>query len=324
MRNLISPKKLLLSLITFTIVLLLPAGARAQDTGLGLSPPYIRNDVLLPGTTYRQKMTISRANPTSANTAKIEMDDSEINDWISFEPGTEFVLPEGQQRFEITAIVKVPKDADKKTYNATGRVVLTSIDISGQVIILPGVQFAVLLTVTDEKVENLEVKFAEIPDFPTNKKLGLNLRIENAGNTDTSPTRVEVDVLDLQQNKIITLKSDDLDKVKAYETEIITEFFKDHGLEPNTYFADVRVYLDDDMIFDKKISFEVTGEQSGIDSFASDLSTGQKVLIGLGIAGLLGLFFWFILGKRRKKDDEEEKSSSKSAKSPRKRRKAKK
>jgi len=95
----------------------------------GTSPPWIRNDHLLPGSTFEQVVNLSRNNPDRDMQVTFRVDgDEEIEKWLNIEDEKNLVMKAGQKVLPVKFIVKVPRRAALKDYLALRRTLLKGPD----------------------------------------------------------------------------------------------------------------------------------------------------------------------------------------------------
>jgi hypothetical protein len=303
-------KFLVLSLVGF---LALFAGEVYADSssGLGVSPPYIKNSFLQPGSEFTQKFVISRSNPSEDATVVIELEDDQVSKWIEFDKGESFSMPAGTKRQEVYATVSAPEDVALGEYSTYARVYLKTTKDSGQVEILPGVRMDVEVNVTNEEVTKLDVRLVDIETYYSNEALVLNTKIENLGNVPNSPDRIELDILNLQEEVLESAVVEDIPDIPAFTLDDLRIEVDGVSLEPNDYFADVKVYEGEEELYSDRIAFEVLPARGSTvennEEGSSNFLTDNMPYLLLGIGGLLvtgGSIF--LLYKREKKEKDEE------------------
>jgi hypothetical protein len=236
----------------------LVAAGSAVYAGFGISPGGIFNDHLKPGAHVEQQITVSRSDPDEELIAVIEPDLGEMNEWFTFVPGREFVLPQGQQQVSITAIIDVPEDVEFKQYKGFLRVKAAPRQQPLGVSIVKGARLEVGLVASEFDVRQLLVRMISANEPKVNEPLELLMRIENTGNTDIAPTQVKIDFYDLGDSLISSITESDLDVVPAYEIEdVVTRVL--HDLPAGEYFADVRVFLGEEVLREERIVVNVDG-----------------------------------------------------------------
>lgn len=248
-------------LLFFGIFLFVIQKVQAEESSsLGVSPAYIRNDILLKGSYYEEELVISRANPDTEAKAILELDIKDVQNWISFKPGFEVPLPKGEQRVTVNAIIDVPDDALLGIYKGYIRVKLEEPNEEGGVTLVPSVRLDVDLTVIDENKSAFEVRLVDIEDFPRNYPLVLKMKIKNAGNVEVKPSKVMLNIKDLSQNFIKDLESNEISEIAPFVLGEVEVTFEDHNLHTGDYFGEITVYDGEKVSFDDRVVFTVLEE----------------------------------------------------------------
>lgn len=278
--------------------------------GFGISPAGINNADLKPGTRYVQDMVISRSDPDEDLVAVIQPELGELNNWVSFEPGTRINLPKGEQRVSIKVIIDVPADAAIKPYEGIFRILATPLGQVKGVSVVKGARVDIDLTTTQESVINLNVRAVSIPDGFEEEDLLVNITAKNEGNSDTAPTRVEIKVSDLLEKEIKTITSYDIEKVPAYEQSSVRAVFKDHGLMTGEYYGAITVYVGDTK-FEDRVVFKIRPLKvyEEVCEGVPEVVSNNKQIIFYSIATVSSLAYIMILIKKLKAKDKKNKTS---------------
>lgn len=251
---------------------MLPLLTQSVFAGFGIAPSDFINDHLKPGMSYEQEFILSQGDPIEDITVSIEPDLGEMDSWFSFEPGKTFTIPKGQQRFPIKVKVTVPNDAALKEYEGVIRIkALNNESQQTGVSIVKGVVLETKIKTTNISVTRLVVEALSFLDMVPGDPLKLSMRIRNEGNVDAAPSKVVLDILDFKQEKIDTLESNDIKTVAAGTTgETIVTF--DHSLEPGSYFAIAKVYLNKTVLREEQLAFSIkaprVGEEKVVETVA--------------------------------------------------------
>src|SRR3990170_3426862 len=198
-------------LLVFVFVLVVSVSASA---GFGITPPYVRNEILSPGVLYEQKIIMVRGDPNSDARLKILFDVPGANDWFTTDPPVDSVIPAGEKQVPLLVRVLPPKGAKIARY--TGRILITldtaDMPSPGTVGIISGAQADVDVMLTDEKVSGFKVRDSEVLDteegyrvwwffFPG--KIIFTMQIENTGNIPVAPAGVRLDIYDVFGKKLL-------------------------------------------------------------------------------------------------------------------------
>lgn len=290
--------------------------------GFGISPSDITNDRLIPGDRYEKEFIISRSDPFEPLRATIEVDSPEVESWLSFEPGLEFILPEGENRVPFTVIVTVPEDAPLGTFEGAFRVIGNSLEEQAAgVTLVKGARVDVVFATTDIEVTELTVRSLEVLDTENADNLQLAMKIENKGNTQSAPDDVVLEVFNLLNESVATVSAQPDGVVQPGEiSDLVVSF--DTDLDAGEYFGEATVYLAGTALREEKLFFRIlqpsltdTRKQSADalqigylrQLFSDDTSALSLAAIALGVAIIAGvfvvvsLFLWKINPKLRQK-----------------------
>ncbi len=233
----------------------------AVKAGFGISPPYVRNDSLARGSHYEQKIVLVRGDPTEDWKAKISINIPEADDWISIDRGMEFIMPQGEKQVPIVVSVDVPRDADFGNYKGNIRIRTTPFkpqESGGGVSIALGIQIDVDINVVKKEIFDFLVKGINVFDLESGQNIKILMRIENIGNVKTAPTKVHLDIYDSSEENLLESvdNSNKLAKVKPFTTKEVTAEFPNQ-LEPGSYWAQIKIFLKDEIINEGKLHLSV-------------------------------------------------------------------
>lgn len=304
-------KSLCIAILFFVIL-----GADLAHAGFGVTPPYVRNTSLTRNSVYEQQILLVRGDPNVPLKATVIIDAPEIWEWIEIVEGTEFELPRGEQKVPMTVRVTVPDDADFKKYTGAIRVKTGAADDqvnSGAVNISLGAQIDIELDVIDKQIKDFRIRKIDISDlneghklawlfFPGKIKFGMLL--ENTGNIDVSPSRVEFKIYDATGNVLLeeTRNKGKIKKVKPYDTqEIFAEL--PTRLPAGTYIARYQIFNDDEIKQEGEVNLNVlpygTLQVAGFGFMG--LSLAHQVSVILPLLALLALILYITYVRRTKK-----------------------
>ena len=289
--------------------------ANVTQAGFGISPAHIFNDRLYPGAFFETRIILSRGNPSEDLKAKISVDAPEFEDWLTFNPGKEFLLPEGEQRVPLFIKIDVPINARYKEYKGYINVRTSPLDFErrGGASIVLGARIDVDLDVTDLefidfKIRNLRVLDAE-EGFDWWKiilpgKIRFLMNVENLGNIEAAPERVEIEVWDLNWKNLIAKGADNsLKKVEPFALKDVEASFY-LRLEPGRYWTKVTVFKrGEEILREEKLPLQITPfEMSNKDWFnVFAVLLAPVVVIALGVI-LFKKIKRFILRIKRKNE----------------------
>ena len=245
------------SLILVIGILLSLSLVQITQAGFGISPPYVRNDHLLPGSHFEQVITLTRSKPEEPVEIRVEIDAPEIKDWIKIAEGEKFVYPAGFQQFPMTVIVDVPADAGYSTYYGKMNIKAAPVGPEGQVRVALGAQADIRLTVSGEEYSDFKIRNISIPDLEEGWPIKFVVSLENLGNVKVRPSKVYLEIFDnfyqekLESGEIVNMSWVDPFKVG----ESVGEF--PIKLASGQYWANFEVYKEENVVLRDKIRFNV-------------------------------------------------------------------
>jgi hypothetical protein len=282
--------------------------------GFGITPPYVRNTSLTRNSTYEQQILLVRGNPDSAQKAQITIDAPEVANWITIVEGSEVKLPRGQQKVPMTVRVNVPKEAEFKDYRGVIRIKTVPDDdqvSAGAVSISLGAQVDINLTVIDKKIKDFRVRKIGVSDLNEGHKLGwlyfpgkinFSMLIENTGNVDIAPSKVEFRIFDFA-GKVLLDETESKSKIRQiapYATEEVMATLPTK-LPAGNYIARYRIYNDDQIKQEGEVSLSIlpygTLQEAGFGF--SGLSIPHKISVLLPILSLAIVFIYIVYTRRR-------------------------
>jgi len=232
------------------------------EAGFGITPPYIKNDRLVPGSHIEETIYLVRGDPDQDAIAEItSIDAPNFKDWIIIEKGLKIPLLKGIQQIPMKVIIDVPKDAPFGDYE--GFIYLRAVPAGsqeGQIAALLGGRIDISLVVSEKGVTDFRIKGASVPNFEKGSPLVFFMMLENTGNTKTKPSKVHIDIYDLNHIKILTSGDiTEMNEVAPFETKQIEGQIA-LDLEIGEYWADITPYKKEESLETFKILFTVLPE----------------------------------------------------------------
>ena len=232
-----------------------------SEAAFGTSPPWVRNDHLLPGTTYEQIINLSRNETDNEMQVNVRLDgDKEILKWLKIEDQKKLIMKVGQKSLPMKVIVKVPKNAALKDYRGGIFVTLESIknettQKGGSVAIKLGAHILVELSVIGTKVTDFRIKSITLDTLSQGENFHLNIEIENLGNTEITDVNGQVDIYDKKETEVI--KSVTFGKLAdpvAPDDVIRTKVnFPDLILDPGEYWIIAKIFKNNKAIYENRL-----------------------------------------------------------------------
>jgi len=273
--------------------------------GFGISPPFVKNFHLSPGSHYEQEIVFSRADAKGDSKVEVTIADApEIEKWISIDKGMSFLLPDGQKQTPMKVLIDVPKDAKFANYQGKIRVKVLPAGGTGggeAVSIVLGGEISVNLTVTPEQFYDFIVKLFGITEVEQGRPVKVLISIENKGNVAAAPTNVHLDIYD-QYMRLITSGDDtNLELVPSFETKDIFAKFS-AKLAIGYYWGDIKIFKGDELMQSGKIYFGVV-ERKNLWSRFTRLKPVWQIAIGSGVLIFFaGLILLVRLKRKRAKE----------------------
>jgi hypothetical protein len=293
-------------LIVFLFLFFFSVSAGPVEAGFGISPPYVKtNKPIRPGGHYEQRITLLRSTADETLEAHVQVKAPEVSPWITIDKGNVFDLPQGELQVPMVVRVDVPESAEIGDYKGHINIKIRPKQ-DGQksgVAIALGARVDIDLTVSNETFIDFKIRKVDLLDierpsgiwdwkifsyfFYRNK---VDMKIENTGNVAAAPTRVNLEVYNLKEDKLLETRDDtSLDEVEPFEVETITADFPT-DLGPGQYWGHIKIYNENDIIHKDKATFTVYapgqkpgGVQMGIWPW---VMLGGLVLLGLIILGV--------------------------------------
>ncbi len=304
-------KSLLLIIVCFVVL-----GADVALAGFGVTPPFVRNTSLTRNSIYEQQILLVRADPNIPLKASVVIDAPEIFDWIEVLEGESFELPRGEQKVPMTVRVTVPEDAEFKQYTGAIRIKTGAVEDGegrGAVNISLGAQIDIDLNVIDREIKDFRVRKISVSDLNEGHKLAwlffpgkipFKMLIENTGNVDNAPSKVEFQIYDSTGAVLLedTKNKGSVRKIKPYATEEVVANIPTR-LPAGAYLARYKVYNGDEVKQEGEVSMNVlpygTLQTAGFGF--GGLSLPHKISVLLPIFGLLILILMLIQSRRQRR-----------------------
>lgn len=338
-------KKLLGSLIIIFAGVILFAPTHALAAAFGVSPPWVKNNHLLPGATSKEVIYLSRNEPEEEMKVAVRISgDEDLVGWIQIQNEENLIMKKGQTLLPMKIIVEVPEHATLKKYTGSIFVTLSPIvaDTSlegGEVAIGLGARIAVNISVIGDKITDYEVTSVTVEPQEEDDPFSINVEVENKGNTEISDLKGQIDIYNSINTEILkSLTFIPFDEpVSPDETKKVEMIYQDYIPDPGEYWVAVKTFKDEEVIYESRFLQKVKGEvvpiitPEGIDeetavtppavqvpvsdvkSSAPAVAEAKNVYLILGLAGfglglvaLIGIIAILVLKKRAKESSLDE------------------
>jgi hypothetical protein len=280
-------------------ILLIFGYAKSVSAGFGISPPYVKNSQLTPGSKYEQQIMLLRSSAEDELTAEVKVTAPEIASWITIDKGNTFALPKGMVQVPMLVTINVPKNAEIGTYKGSINVRITSgANAKNGVAIALGARIDVDLALTNVANADFIVRLASIENIEMLKwpwslpifnfflhRVPVVLDIENIGNVKTAPSKVSLEIFDLTRNRLLESKvNTDLDSVDPFTRKETKAYFRTK-LGLGQYWGRIKVYKDETIVNSYEIAFTI-GEPG---QFGQKLGWYPWVLAGIYLAIIIAI-----------------------------------
>lgn len=237
----------------------------SSRAAFGTSPPWVKNDHMLPDTTFEQIINLSRNNPEKEMQAMVRLTgDEKLLKWITIPDQENLIMEKGQNVLPMKVIVDVPKRAELRNYR--GGIFITLAPVvsdtleGGQVAINLGANILVDITVIGEEVVDYRVVSVSSDPIQEKNPLSFKIKIENLGNVSIDNIEGQIEIHNKAQTEI--LESLDFvpldDSIAPDETNIVRMIFEDTILDPGQYWIFVKSIKDGEIEFEDRLFQEIT------------------------------------------------------------------
>ncbi len=299
----------------FVPVLFFSTGWHFVYAGFGITPPYVKNTSLIRNSVYEQQILLVRGDPDAAQKAEISIDAPGFEDWIQVLEGDNVPLPKGEQKVPITVKVTVPDDAEFKNYVGAIRIRTVPDDgqvAAGAVSISLGALIDIDLTVIDKQIKDFRIRKVSAEDLNEGSKLAwlffpgkvrFNMLVENTGNVDIAPSKVELKIYDRTGKVLLeeTKNIGKIKKIKPYATEEVTAEVPTR-LPDGSYVVRYKVYNVDEVKQEGEFSINILPEGSlQVAGFGFvGLSLAHKISVLLPVFSVMIVVLYIIYNRRNR------------------------
>ncbi len=299
--------------LVLVTLILFPATSFAS---FGITPPYVRNTSLTRNSVYEQQILLVRGDPNEALAAEVVVDAPEILDWIEIVEGTSIPMPRGEQKVPMTVRVKVPSDAEFGDYS--GKIRIRTMPANDQVSegvvsISLGAQVDIDLSVIDKVIEDFRVRKITVSDLNEGHKFGwlyfpgkiqFSMLLENTGNVDIAPSRVQFKIYD-RSGAVLLQDTSHLGRIKKiapYATEeVVAEI--PTNLPSGSYIARYVIYNGEDVKQEGELNLSIlpygTLQTAGFGFIG--LSLAHKISVTLPVFALIVTTLFIIHNRRSRR-----------------------
>lgn len=302
-------------ILFFVVCVTLYGGtANLAFAGFGITPPYVHNETLRPGSEYTQEIIIVRSDPVEDLNAELGLNLPAIESWFSFDRGMKFVLPKGESQVKLHVTVRVPDDAKLGPYNGNIRIrTYSPATQSTGVSLALGAQIDVQLNVVDQ-IYNFEVRRVELfeaeqgyakwwLDFPGKVKFAMY--IENTGNVPSAPAKVSMDIYDVTGQQLLesTINTNAVETILPFDTKKVFAYLPT-WLPPGGYRVKYTIEKDEKRTAQQgelSMSILPRGTITGYETYGFEgLKIGDQLSVIIPGTLLVATVVGFVFLKKRK------------------------
>jgi len=243
-----------------TIPLLL-SNISYSEAAFGISPPYFSAEHLVPGVTYSQSIYLVRDDDSEDLPMKAELDlnPSSIKEWLTFQPGQNFVIPKGVKQFPVTITAKVPKDIKLASYGGNIRFI-TNPPKTGQVTVAYGANLNLNLVVGEGIFRKFSIPLVKMLDIEEGWDPQALVRYNNEGNVPEGLTGSTFEVRDQFDSVRLGFvqAKDNFPEIPGFTSvEKTINFPINTRLGIGQYYGIISLYQGDKLIASQKMAFNV-------------------------------------------------------------------
>ena len=227
----------------------------------GISPPWIVNENLKPGSSFVYVIDLNTNTPEQDMLVETEITgDPEIIEWLKIRDQEKLVMPKGEKHVPMYVEVNVPEDANLGKYTGDIGVTIVPMDRkSGSISIILGGHISVQLDVINYDVTDYWVKAVSLDPITAGQPINLNLAIKNLGNTPISNIETTVEISDYRTGDVVAKGSVDRLSSVVYPHTLkeVQMSLPMPDLEPGEYWTNVNVFKNRQSVYQNKLYLEV-------------------------------------------------------------------
>jgi len=209
-------KILLSSLLAVVIGLIIQVPGTLA--AFGISPPWITNENLKPGSSFVYIIDMSTDKPTEDMMVKTEVTgDPEIIKWVTIRNQDNLIMPKGLNHVPMYIDLRIPNDAKAGKYEGDiGITIIPEAIANSNINILLGGHIAVKLGVVNYDVIDYVINTISIKPVTEGGPLVLNVQLKNLGNVSISKVKTSIEVIDFKTGAFVAKGSADALSVPIY------------------------------------------------------------------------------------------------------------
>lgn len=274
--------------------------------GFGISPPSIKENKLVPGSSITRIISLIQGDPVYDVGIGVIVESKDMKEWISFDQGEKFTIPKGVQQFPLKVTIQVPKNAELGIYKAFIRTATTPPKAEGaaSVAISLGGRIDVELTVGNDVYEAFSITNINIEHIRAGESPKVEIEVDNTGNVPAGPVAASFELYNKFGNIRLAYGEKEItEEVPSFTKQGMTiEFPLEVRLAQGEYWGNVIIYDDRNSAVKTLRKPFMVKEGVGFAGFMAGAGFAGVMKAGLWtLGGLFVLVIFFLLLRRKKR-----------------------
>lgn len=224
----------------------------------GVSPPWVINKNLKPGSEFIYTINLSTNEPNEEMKVDFNLTgDEEVKNWVNVRNSGDFVMPVGQKIVPLLIDVKIPENAKVGDYKGNISIRLSPNNSpQNTVAVLLGGSIDIDLGVTNRNVTDFKVKGVALNKATEGQVLSANLNLKNSGNTTLSEVQTYLKIKNKKGEVVREMDAKKLNRVIYPETNETARIeFDVIDFEPGRHSVEVEVLNGSKSIYKNELPF---------------------------------------------------------------------
>ena len=256
--------KLLSSLVAIFVGVVLFAPAHSLAAAFGVSPPWIENDNMKPGSEFVYVINLSANELAEDMIVHAELEgDTEITKWLTVQNKDNLVMTKGQSSVQMSVAVNIPENAKIGKYNGNIRLSITpkSGNIpDNNIAILLGSNIVVRLGVIDYDITSYEIRSATTERIIEGQSVDIQVGVKNLGNTTIDNLMTKLSVAERRSGaEVLSISEDKYLNLPVYPHAMTNTklSFLAPNLKEGEYWVNVEFFKDNQSIYKNRLYLAV-------------------------------------------------------------------
>ena len=254
--------KLLSSLVAVFMAVVLFVPGQALAAAFGVSPPWVENDNIKPGSSFVYIINLS-ANDLPQNMAvnTAYEGNTELEKWLTIQNRDNLIMTTGKNIVPMSINVHVPENARPGNYEGNLRLSLVAANNqTNSITTLLGGNVTIRLNVVDYDVTEYKIREISVDPIIEGQPIGLAMTVQNLGNTEIASVKTKASVLDKKSNAVIFSGAvNQLNVTVQPQTKTTTKLtLPVPGLTAGDYWLDVEATENNGNLYKNRLHLTVT------------------------------------------------------------------